>query len=375
MVKLGRPGNYFLLLPWIAFIPWYGMLIAMLVCWAAQGHPIYWFMHTEQFPVYISDIGATNLRPLFIACSGWQGLGYVFMIACEFFQRAGHWPFRLRNKRSAALDESDFNQMSAYSQRLLSGKYLMPPYFTKDERNLIFASFIMGCISQLGLLFLTIFSTAKYNKVHKAMLGVFIAFLFISICCYITEYFLLGRHYASVHPLAKAHADANVPTVVDPLTNASRIDIDRIPWNKWTGYTWNKFTISATSLVIWLTLAVIWAICFGAINDNSKSAAFEWLLAFWFGLLFVIISINFYMGSRYKHSKYFKRVETFAGYYKYDRMVYPDEISVSTKQESYTKSPTDSSLVSSGMVSPDAERPRQYDANTALYDTRNYTTH
>lgn len=53
--------------------------------------------------MYISDIGATNLRPLFISCAGWQGLGYVITVALEFFQRSGYLPFQLKKKTLLSL--------------------------------------------------------------------------------------------------------------------------------------------------------------------------------------------------------------------------------------------------------------------------------
>lgn len=308
-----KPGNYFFIIPWIAFIPWYGMLIAMLICWAAQGHPIYWFMHAEQFPVYISHIGATNLRPLFIACAGWQGLGYVVSIACEYFQRSGRWPFQrhsLDNVSVAASSNGDDRSVSAssmksnYSELLRSAKFLMPPWYTKHERNCIFASFVLGSIGEIALLMCSIFSTADYHRVHISMVAVFCVFMFLSVCCSAAEYYMMGRHYAQLHPLADPQ-EKNVKTT----------------WRHWVGHRWNKFTISAIAKTIWLITSLTWAICFGAIDDSSVSACFEWLLAFWFGLLFIIISVDFYLGSRYKCSKYFNQVESFEGFYKYDNLV------------------------------------------------------
>ncbi|CCD23722.1 Frag1/DRAM/Sfk1 family protein NDAI_0C00610 [Naumovozyma dairenensis CBS 421] len=273
-----RPGNYFFLLPWIAFIPWYGMLITMLICWAAQGHPIYWFMHSEQFPVYISDIGATNLRPLFISCAGWQGLGYVITVMCEFVQRYGfkNW-------------------------------YGMQPWFTKDERNLIWAALILGAIGELGLLFLSIFSTARYHDAHTAMVVVFCIFMLLSIICLTTQYFIMGRHYALLHPKNYQNRDYNTKT------------IHELKWWQWDGVVWNKFVISGYAKTVWMVLAIVFAICFGAIDNDSTSASFEWLLAFWFGVIFMIISVDFYLGSRWQFSKYFNKIEDFNGYYKYGK--------------------------------------------------------
>ncbi|SCU86271.1 LAMI_0D01200g1_1 [Lachancea mirantina] len=306
-----KPGNYFFIVPWIAFIPWYGMLVAMLVCWAAQGHPIYWFMHTDQFPVYISDIGATNLRPLFISCAGWQGLGYCITVACEYFQRAGRWPFQrgLFAKTTSAdhgsATASTETIKSNYRDVLLSAKFLMPPYYTRHERNCIFAAFVLGLVGEVCLLMCSIFSTAKFPHVHTSMVALFCVFMFLSTCCLMAEYYMMGKHYAALHPLASLEERQGVKT--------SR--------HKWVGHSMNKFTLSAIAKTLWLTLALVWAICFGAIDDNSISGCFEWLLAFWFGVLFMIISVDFYLGGRYKYSKYFHQVTDFQGYYKYERLV------------------------------------------------------
>ena len=333
-IRFKKPGNYFFILPWIAFIPWYGMLIAMLICWAAQGHPIYWFIHTYQFPVYISDIGATNLRPLFIACAAWQGLGYCLTVASEYFQRAGHWPFQLNKvfgSRKFKADEDYAHNSntdcyyelvrSEYVEMMVKKNYFMPPWYTKDERNLIFASFVFAVIGELALLFCSIFSTAKHHHVHLSMVGIFVVALFFSVCCLSAEYFMMGRHYAILHPLANEED-------TKPL--------DQLRCNQWSGHVWNKFTISASVKVVWLVLSVVWAICFGAVSDSSISSCFEWLLAFWFGILFILISIDFYLGGRYKKSLYFYQVQSFEGFYKYEQIINNTELTTLSSDGSDT---------------------------------------
>lgn len=272
-MKFRKPGNYWFILPWVAFIPWWGMLVTMLICWAAQGHPIYWFMNSYQFPVYISDIGATNLRPLFISCGGWQGLGWVLTILMELIQR---------------------------------NYFLMNPWFTIDERNLLIASFFLGGIGELGLLFATIFSTAHYHHVHISMVAIFIIFMFLSVVCLIAQYYIMGRHYAMIH-------------YKNGLQPGQIYEESQLKWYQWRGYRWNKFTISATVKTVWLSAGVAWAICFASIKNESRAADFEWLLAFWFGLIFIILSVDFYLGSLWKKSKYFPQLQTYGGYYKFER--------------------------------------------------------
>lgn len=312
---IGKPGNYFFLLPVLAFVPWWGMLIAMLACWAGQGHPVYSFMDPDQHTVYISDVGATNLNPLFISCAGWQGLFYVLTIACEFFQRSGYWPFKLRSNYRTAADEGHeddptYDSMkSEYSAMCMSSRFLMPPWYSVHERNLIFASFALGLIGELGILFCSIFTTAKYPHVHTAMVSIFVAFMLLSIVCNIAEYFSMGKHYALLHPLAAQNQ-------VEGLEKITYADLK---WFQWKGHVWNKFTLSGLAKMAWLFWAIVFAICFGAIANNSTSAVFEWLLAFWFGVWYIILAVDFYIGGRYKKSRYFHQVRSFAGYYKYDR--------------------------------------------------------
>lgn len=270
-MKYVKPGNYWFLLPLIAFIPWYGMLITMLICWAAQGHPLYWFMHTDQFPVFISDIGATNLKPLFIACSAWQGMGYVLVIFVEFIQRF---------------------------------LYLMNPWFIYHEKNLILASLLLGLIGQLGLLFCTVWSTNSFHTVHITMVSLFIIFMFLSILCLTSQYLSMGRHYALIHFKS---------------LNLNVLDSNDLKCWQWKGYIWNKFTISGLFKLAWLLCSVVWAVSFASLQNDSLSACFEWLLAFWLGLIFIIISVDFYLGSIWETSKYWPRINHYNNYYKFEK--------------------------------------------------------
>lgn len=282
MLGIQKPGNGWFILPWVAFIPWYGMLIAMLICWGVQGRPIYDFMDEYSNPIYISDIGATNLRPLFIACSAWQGLGWCLTVVAEYWQRGGTIPLVQSRPH-----------------------FSMAPWFTKHERNLIISACCFAIIGELGLLFCTIFSTKNYPHVHTAMVCVFVVLMFLSILCLTAEYAVMGRHYALIHPQA---------------TGTEGIRFDDLKWNEWPGVKWNKYTVSAICKFVWLVLAVVWAICFAAIKHKSRSADFEWLLAFWFGIIFVILSVDFYLGGRFRVSRYFHQINNYRGYYKYEEM-------------------------------------------------------
>lgn len=164
--NLSSVKNWYFLIPLGGMVIWNGMLIAMLICWAGQGHPMYAFIGRYQDPVYISHIGATNLQPLFISCSGAQGIFYCITLVFEY---------RLRK----------------------SGK--LQYWFKKDERNLIFAACVLAIIGQLGILFCSIFNTNDFHTVHASMLVIFIVFLFLSLVCLMTEHLLMARHYKQIH--------------------------------------------------------------------------------------------------------------------------------------------------------------------------------
>lgn len=150
------------------------MLIALMACWAAQGHPVYSFMLKDgkdkdhQTILYISDIGATNLQPIFIACAGAQGICYVLSLTAERYLR--------------------------HAGRLL-------PNWNRTEKIMSGCAIAFGIIGQLGILFVSIFNTNVFPHVHVAMLCVFIVGVGISTLFTIAEFVLLDRNYSGIRQI------------------------------------------------------------------------------------------------------------------------------------------------------------------------------
>ena len=245
------------------------MLIAMLSCWGAQGRPIYSFMNGKyQNPVYISDIGATNLQPLFISCTGFQAIFFVGTLI-----------------------------MGAYL-RYKSGK--IQPYISKHQPRLAIASIICATIGQLGILFVAIFNTKNFHPVHISMVGVFIAFCFLACVCDFAISFIFGTH----------------PSKLDPVH-------DQVVFG--TSKYANLYFVSFMMKLIWLFAAVAFAICFGIYmktGQNSKSAVFEWLISFWYGLLLVMWSMDLLPSAlrkyRFKHPDRYPRYVQYHGNINYN---------------------------------------------------------
>lgn len=229
---------HYYLLPIVALVVWWGMLIAMLICWGVQGRPIYKFMHGEyQDPVYLSDIGATNLQPLFISCAGFQAIFFVGTLAAGMFLRKTH---------------------------------RIQPYITHHQPRLAIASIILAIIGQLGILFVSIFNTKNFHAVHLTMVGVFIAFIFFSCCCDFGISYVFGTK----------------PDLLDPIH-------DTVIFGK--SRTSNLYFFSFVTKIIWLVVAVVLAAAFGYYmkhGNNSLSAKFEWCICFWYGFLLILWSID-----------------------------------------------------------------------------------
>ena len=97
-------------------------------------------MSATQHIAYISDIGATNLKPLFIAGST------VCVVVFDICFISERW---LRHKG-----------------RLAHNTY-------KSEKILSIMAVIFSIVGAAGLILLSIFDTLHYHKVHDSMLAVF----------------------------------------------------------------------------------------------------------------------------------------------------------------------------------------------------------
>lgn len=231
---------HYYLIPLVALVVWWGMLIAMLAAWSIQGKPIYDFMNGKtQNPVYISDIGATNLQPLFIACVGFQMIFFVGTLVLEYV---------LRQKKK------------------------LQPYVSRKQLYFAIISIIFATLGQLGILFVAIFKTSKYKTVHLSMVVVFI----------ICEFF------ACVFNFFNSFIFGNFPQRLNP--NHEKVIFGKHRWA-------NMYMVSFFCKLVWLLAALAFAILFGynmRKKRRSISASFEWTISFWYGLLLVFWAIDLF---------------------------------------------------------------------------------
>ncbi|KAI6707940.1 FK506 suppressor Sfk1 [Diplocarpon mali] len=125
-------GHYFWILPIVA------------------GRPLYPSMEPGQSIAYISDIGAGRLKPLFVTCAALTTVSFNASTMAETWLR--HW---------VGLEHN----------------------FTQAEKRLSIVSILFGILGGQALLYLSIFDTQDYPRVHNACLFTFMgAFVASAIC-------------------------------------------------------------------------------------------------------------------------------------------------------------------------------------------------
>jgi hypothetical protein len=155
-----------------------GMLIAMLVYWLANGSPHYASMEATQNIAYMygssisliiklltfgsSDVGATELKPLFIAGS------------CV---------------------TTVFLDLSFAADRWLRHRGTLVPNTTVVEKILSGLAILAGLVGTVGLICLSCFDTLHYPRMHDKFLAVFIVGYVLSAIFLCAEYQRLGKSY------------------------------------------------------------------------------------------------------------------------------------------------------------------------------------
>lgn len=148
------------MLPVVSGIVWLGMLLAMLLYWIYQtDRRIYPSMTNNQSIAYISDVGAFELKPLFIAgCA----------VTAVFFD------------------------LSFLADRWLRHRGRLVPNQTRTENVLMGLTIAFALVGTVGLVCLSVFDTARHNQLHRLFLLLFIVGYLLSAIFVCWEYQRLG---------------------------------------------------------------------------------------------------------------------------------------------------------------------------------------
>ncbi|CAH2351777.1 protein Sfk1p [[Candida] railenensis] len=246
---------HYYVFPLVAMVVWWGMLTALITCWGVQGHPIYAFMDASQNPVYISDIASTNLQPIFISCTAVEGIFMVSTLVMDFVLRT---------------------------------KSKIQPYTFPSQRICGILAIVASIIGQFGIFFVSVFNNKNFPSVHFSMLIVFI--ICICFACFFNFYntFMFGFY--------------PVRLTLDPESYPSRETM--IFGKKYRIQ--NLYFVSFVLKMIWLAAAATFAIGFAVCiteGKNSLGAKFEWTLAYWYGFLLAMWSIDLFPSARKHYSQ------------------------------------------------------------------------
>ncbi|RWA11226.1 hypothetical protein EKO27_g3862 [Xylaria grammica] len=151
------------LFPIISGLVWLGTLLGLFLHWVIDTHERrYSSMEDSQTIAYISDVGASELKPLFVA---------------------------------GCIITTIFLDASFISDRLLRHKGRLVPNTTLLEKILSGLSIFFAFVGTIGLTFLSGFDTAHYPSLHDVFLVLFILGYLVSAILLCWEFQRLGKSY------------------------------------------------------------------------------------------------------------------------------------------------------------------------------------
>ena len=165
-----RDHRYFIGLPvFIAFI-WFCSLFVMLLTWLISGRPK--IVSQEGRVAYISDVGATFLKPLFVVACCITGVGFLLCLIVE---------------------------------RLLRHTGRLVPEMRKRERALGILAVAGAFIAMWGLILLSGFDTLHYTTAHRFFLLLFMLGVSLSAIFTVVEYRWIAQDYPRMRTLRRAY--------------------------------------------------------------------------------------------------------------------------------------------------------------------------
>lgn len=154
--------------PIISGVVWLVTLLGLLLYWiVSEDRKHYISMDAKQRIAFISDVGASRLKPLFVT-------GCVIT--------------------SVSLD------ISFLSDRWLRHRGRLVPHTTRGEKVLSALTIAFAVVGTVGLICLSVFDTATHAKLHDAFLLLFIAGYVFSAICICWEYQRLGNRKPELNP-------------------------------------------------------------------------------------------------------------------------------------------------------------------------------
>lgn len=150
------------ILPVLSGLSWALTLIVLFLYWLATCRPRYASMDPTQSIPYISDVGATSLKPFFIAGCTLTTVFHILSLISEIWLR--------------------------YTGRLTRNTSL-------GQKVIVWLSLLFAINGSAGLILLSIFDTLRHERLHNIFLALFIVGFILSAVLVSWEYQRLGMHF------------------------------------------------------------------------------------------------------------------------------------------------------------------------------------
>lgn len=147
--------------PVISGLVWLATLLGLLLHWIINTHSMFYpSMEPGDTIAYISDIGASTLKPLFI---------------------------------TGCVITTIFLDLAFAFDRWLRHKGRLVPNATRGEKTLKALTIVFAIVGTAGLILLSIFDTYRHMRLHRVFLLLFVAGYLLSAVFICWEYQILGK--------------------------------------------------------------------------------------------------------------------------------------------------------------------------------------
>lgn len=162
--------NHYSKLPIIAAVTWFVTLLVLLLTWVCKGRPQY--ASQDGNIAYISDVGASFIKPLFVVGAVITAIFFVLTLAAE--------------------------RLLGHNQRLL-------PAQRKAEKVLSYCAIGGATLGGVGLILLSILDTLRFQMIHRIFLFIFMLGVTLSAIFTVVEFRLLSRSYQGYAVLRRSY--------------------------------------------------------------------------------------------------------------------------------------------------------------------------
>lgn len=185
--------KYAFVIPIIAMIIWWTMLLAFLLTWIHEGEPEYTYLHYRTSFYYVSDIGATRLQGIFISFVALHGIFFIYTISLEYLLRKNGYLKSFVIREESILKDKFF-QNTMFDKRIFKHKFFDNIMFRSTKIHHLIA--IGFCVASVVFIFIaSCIKNDEHRKPHDALVFIFVGLALFCLQENIAAYVIYAIHY------------------------------------------------------------------------------------------------------------------------------------------------------------------------------------